>query len=524
MTNLQIRQTQDGSLWYHTGALAERWVDTPNPLLEQTRRYYGRALTPEAIEQTIVMADNGYMRDLTDLTYEATRIDPHFSMCDGKRLRAVAAIKPKVIPAEGGGIDPARATLYADVVRQQIAWIPNWRQVLLRLNFAHKHGRGAAEKVWKQNPAGSQVKWRIDHINWIHPRRLSFGPDRELRVRDDLWGGYGFEPRGLALRDYPYKFLAFTPQLFDEYPEREGYGPRGLYFSFFKRFTTRERLILMEVFGRPWRIISALDGASLTTEQLTEAAKAIDAASANATGVAPKGTKIDTNQPGQGAGVVHKDILQDSDDQLSKLILGEVRTSDAKPGALGSSAEQVALEVQSEVKAQDCWNCSDLLTEQFARDVIALNYGNDALDHCPRIELPYEAPPDRTVEIERTTKAFSIGLPLKVDEVYERIGFTKPGPGDETVQQAPQAGLSGAPPAPEAEPTGQAPTPDASPLGNGGGDSPDANDQNSLTAGTPPDFLTLARAAHVLELTRYLGQPARVIRTKVPTPPTPKQE
>jgi hypothetical protein len=94
-----------------------------------------------------------------------------------------------------------------------------------------------------------------------------------------------------------------------------------------------------------------------------------------------------------------------------------------------------------------------------------------------------------------------------------------------TVRQAPQqAGPFGAPPAPgaaqETEPNADpAGASDASPLGQGGTSQPNPDDQNSLSAGTPPDFLTFARAAHVLELTRYLGSGARVVRTTVPAPP-----
>ena len=53
----------------------------------------------------------------------------------------------------------------------------------------------------------------------------------------------------------PYKFIEFMPRLFCDYPEREGLSPRILYWSFFSRFGTRERLILMELFGKPWRIV-----------------------------------------------------------------------------------------------------------------------------------------------------------------------------------------------------------------------------------------------------------------------------
>lgn len=523
MIGAALRYGKDGELWIRSnGPLADRWVETPNPLLEQARRYFGRALTPEAIEQVLCAADNGFMRDLTDLIHEASRIDPHWSMCDGKRLRAPAGIKPKVVPADGPFVDEKKAALFAEVVRQQLDWLGNPRQMILRFNWGHKHGRAAGEKIWKENPGGAAFKWRIDHIAWIHPRRLSFGPDRELRVRDDVWGGYGFEARGLALRDYPHKFIGFLPQLFDEYPEREGYGPRALYHSFFKRFGWREQLVLLEVFGRPWRVLEQLEGQTVSRETLDDAAEKVDEASANATLVAPPGTKLRTDQPGQGAGQVHRDVKQDANDEISKLVLGEVRTSDAKPGAIGSQGEQVALELQSEVKAQDCWNLSDLLTEGIAASLISLNFGATELDHCPRIELPYELPPDRTQEIDRTAKAFSMGLPLKEDEVYERIGFSMPTAGDRIVQQqaAPAMGLPGMPQPPSVT-GGTVPAEGEAPEGEPEPAESEDPEQQQLRAEHPPDFLALARAAHVLELTRYLGTGPRVVRSVAPKPPAP---
>lgn len=504
-----IRYGADGQIWYRaTGDLTDRWVRMPNPIWERQRVYYGRELSPEIIEQVIVMADHGFMRDLTDLTYEQTRMDPHWSMCDGKRLRAVLGAKVNVVPASGDGIDAEKATRYAAIVRQQLAQIGNFKRALVHLNWAHKHGRGALEKVWRELPAapGSDaVRFRVDCLNWIHPRRLSFGPERELRVRDDLWGGLGFEARGLDLRQYPFKFIGFLPELFDDYPEREGYGVRGLFFSFFKRFGTREELILLEQYGRPWRHLEEVDPAQkpVAADVLRSGAEELDKTSANATGYAPPGTKIVTEQPQQSAGEVHKDVIALANDELSKLILGEVRTSDAKPAALGSAGDKVADEVQDETKSQDGDALSDVLTEQLSYDIIALNFDVGEIDHAPRIQVAYESPPDRGQEIDRLAKVWSLGIPLKEDEVYERAGYTKPAAGDVVIKQAtppPMPGGFGAPPAPGADEEGDTP-PDAPKLS------------------APPSFETWARAAHVLELASLASAGERFVRAIVPKPP-----
>jgi phage gp29-like protein len=547
-SSIVVRQRPiDGTLWYRSNAgLQDRWTETPNPLLEQARAYYGRALTPATIEAVLYAADHGHMRDATDLVYETLRMDPFFGSITGKRLRGAAAIKPKVIPAEGDELDPELAAAYADVVRQQVTKIPNLRQVLLRFNYGHCHGRAAGEKLWAETKAGERFalpapspaaaparklerpKWRIDRINWIHPRRLSLGPDRELRVRDDAWSGLGFERRGLELREYPLKFMHFMPQLYDEYPEREGFGQRGCYFAFFKRFGYRERLVLVEVYGRPWRTLEvdpSNPAGGVDRDKLDAAAESIDETAANATLVVPPGMKLNTEQPGQNAGQGHRELTQDCNDELAILVLGEVRTSDAKPGAIGSQGEEVALALQGEVKAADAWNLSDLLTEQLSSDIIGLNYGEEALPYTPRIELPYEMPPDRTVEIDRTAKAFSIGLPLKEDEVYERLGFSKPQPGDRVVQSAPApAGMPGMPGASSGGATVstmQGEDEEPTEPGTGGDPNAPTDDELADAVASASDLLASARAAHVLTLVQQIARPApKTRRRRIPKPKT----
>jgi phage gp29-like protein len=497
----RLRFDAQGNQFISRQVLQESVYGGELPLTEQNRRYYGRSLTPEYIEQAIRSAELGYMRDLTDLQYETLAIDPHFTSVTGKRMRAMASIRANVIPASGEGIDPERAKLYADVVRQQIAWIPNWRQQVRRLNWAQCHGRAALEKVWRENPANSKVKWRLDSLNWIHPRRLSFGPERELRVRDDNFAGGAFERRGLELRQVPFKFISFTPQSFNDYPEREGFGPRGAYFSFFKRFSWRERLILLEVYGKPWRIVEAED-ANVQQETLDEAAISADAMGANATGVMPPGVSANIEHPDPAAGTIHKEVAAECNDEISKLVLGTTRTTDAKPGALGSAGDEVGQDEQSSVYAADGWDLSDLLTEQLAADIIVLNFGAEALDHCPRIELKYEVTPTRGQEIERTVKVFGMGIPLKRSEVYERVGFSEPQPEDQVIQQVQQqpAGGFGLPGGGAGGlPSGGG---GASPLGNDGLGLPD---QDTFSA-ADHDPLQLVRAARVLELLSTLRQ------------------
>ncbi|MCU0694737.1 MAG: DUF935 domain-containing protein [Polyangiaceae bacterium] len=230
MAQTAIKLASDGSEWvrsFDPHALQELIFGAGVPESEQFRRYYGRSVNPGVIEQVIRAADLGFMRDLTDLEYETVRIDGHLGAVIGKRFRRILAADYDVVPASGEGIDPVRAERRAQEVREQLASIPNLRRAFLRLAWGHFHGRASLELEWAYEPR-AKLRWRVKSLNWIHPRRLSFGPERELRVRDDLFWSGGFERRGFDLREIPWKWIQFTPQLFNDYPEREGFGPHCL--------------------------------------------------------------------------------------------------------------------------------------------------------------------------------------------------------------------------------------------------------------------------------------------------------
>lgn len=433
----QVSQNELGDQWF--GGVPET---------EQFRRYFGRNINAGVIEECLRRAQQGYMRDLTDLSYESLALDPHLASVVGKRIRAVGTVTPQVIPATGDGIHAPTAQRFADAVRQNLEWIPNPHRVMQRIAWGLYHGRSLSEKVWGESKGrDAKLKLRIEAVHWIHPRRLSFGPHRELRIRDDLWQWGQFEARGFNTQDAPEKFIGFLPQLFDDYPEREGLASRALYWTWFKRFTWRERLVLLEVYGKPWRVVEQIEGETSRPEDLDIAQAQADRLGANTSAAMPRGLRLAVEQPARGAGQIHKEVTDDVDSQLSKLVLGSTRTTDAAGDGLGGEQSRVHQDSEQMAFVVDCLDIGDVMTEQFSAHLIAMNEGIDAVSHAPRIKLPWEPMPDPEKETQRAKVAVSIGIPLKVDEVYERIGFTRPGPDDAVVQQqaAPAGGPFGAP-------------------------------------------------------------------------------
>jgi len=433
---VRIRQAADGSQWISTRELTEN-VFGSNRITpaDQNRPYFGSGVTPETIEGAVRMAERGYMRDLTDLTKETINFDPHLLCIIPKRFRALSSVKPKIVAATGPGVDPQKAAKYAEVVKQQLARVPNYRQKIINLNWGHCNGRAALEKCWRET-RGGESKYELSELNWIHARRISLGPEREFRVRDDAFGGGAFEARGLDIERIPHKFICYKPQLFDEYIEREGFGSRSVYWAFFKRFSWRERMVLIEVFGKPWRIIEMDVGCQYTNpEQLDDLQDRVDEMGGNASAAMPPGVKVKTENAEPKSIDAHDKTSDKCDDQMSKLVLGNTRTTDAKADGLGGQQSLVHQDGETLVIAADGWGIGDCLTEQLSRDIIVLNFGEAEAINAPTIELVYEAAPDQTVEIDRAVKVFGLGIPLKVEEVYRRTGWEKPEPGDEVLTQ-----------------------------------------------------------------------------------------
>jgi SPP1 gp7 family putative phage head morphogenesis protein len=437
MAGIVVRSTSDGQTWVDARTLQEHVFGGGEvPDTDQFyRKYYGRNLTPATIEHVIQEANAGYMRSLSDLESETVGIDGHLFNAVGKRFPALASVDYDVTPATGPGIDPAKAQQCAELVRQGFSQIPNLRQAIVDLTWGHFHGRSSVEKQWIYKPA-SALKWSITELNWIHPRRLSFGPERELRLNDSMFQRGYFEASGFDLRSVPFKWIQFTPRLRNEYPEREGIGPICLYWAYFKRFSTRERLILMEVFGKPWRIVEVeKDAKGIGAEQLDRAQDTADKLGSNASAQMPPGIHLKVEQPGRGAGEVHADVVEQANDEISKIVNGQTRTSAAKSGAgLNSSADDVAASEQDQILGADGWRLSSVLTEQLARDFVVLNRGPEWAAYTPSILLRTQRQVSRKEQIDNTTKALAIGVPLKLDEVYERTGFEKPAKDDATVQ------------------------------------------------------------------------------------------
>jgi SPP1 gp7 family putative phage head morphogenesis protein len=389
------------------------------------RRYYGRALNLNLIEAALRNAEMGLMADITDLENESISLYPHASGVLCKRFGQVAALDWSLVPAHGRNIDKVLAREMADDVREQFESYDELRLALYRTAWGMFHGRSAQE-IYYRLVGGMRRRWELEGLGWIHPRRVSFGDERQLQLIDTWRQGASFSAEGFNLRDYPGKFLTLVPELYADYPEKEGLGPRTLYWSFFQRSSWRWRLALTELFANGWRVLEPAADASVGVDELDEAVADVEALGENSTVQLPAGVKLNVVFPG-GDGV--SDLFQmtpkDVDEQISKLVLGQTGTTDAT----ANRAEAVVMRGE-----QDIFLASDARTIEVSwqrglvRPLCELNWGHERLSHAPRLRLHSEQGRDVDKEVARMNQILQWGIPLAEGEVREVVGYRKPEP------------------------------------------------------------------------------------------------
>lgn len=396
------------------------------PVTEQYRPYWGRSLDLRNIESAITQANMGLMARMTDLSRETITLDGDVSAFLQKRLNRVAALDWDCIPATGTGLDEGRSKERAAEVRENLQMIPNFRDRIMDLAWGNFDGRAASELEWLRRGR----KWSVRNLHWIHPRRLSFGPNRDLRVIDPQRQTGNFTDVGFPLEHVPYKFVTFRPRLFGDYQEREGLAPRTLYWSFFKRLGTREQLELMEIFGKPWRILLPKFGQNnvitpglQNVDAYEKAYQALQMLGFHNTARMPPGVEVQIVQPQEGAGAVHNDVVKACRDVLSKLFLGGVATTDAISTGLGSTIGDIHLTEEDLIIAGDARRIAEILEDQLTDAIVVANYGASEVVYAPKFVIRTDPPTDRAAEGNRIKAAIDVGLRVAEEEARERLGF-----------------------------------------------------------------------------------------------------
>jgi SPP1 gp7 family putative phage head morphogenesis protein len=413
-------------------------IDRRIPQREEMRFDPGRNLTLATIASGIASAEQGFMRDFTDLAGKTLDLDPHLASCVLRRIGQLMRCETSLVPASGQGIDRAKAKEIADSLRLALLkWPGGFKKLRKDQAWSRYYGRAATEVQWSRaaQGRGRPLEWMAAASQWIHPRRLSLGPEREMRLADAYHGGnFYVVGENLEARHNLGRFLVSKPRLFNEYPEREGLAFRGVYWAFFKRFSARERMVLTELFGKPFKVLEQDKDVNVHGPELDAALDMVESLGVSTSAIRlAKGLRLNVPWPDAASGEIHRVTIEQANGEISKLVLGQSMTTEIGPN--GSRAQAEVGEGQQDIVLGDDGTIEeDEMQEQLVDLLFELNYPYEDPAYKPTYRVITNPTSDRDKDTARCVLvARDTGLPVVAEQVYEVAGLRSPDEGERVI-------------------------------------------------------------------------------------------
>lgn len=118
---------------------------------------------------------------------------------------------------------------------------------------------------------------------------------------------------------------------------------------------------------------------------------------------------------------------------IKRYILGQTLTSEQGSTGLGSNLASIHLETFLQIVKYDAILLEETITEELIRWLVRYNFPEwSKYEFKFRIDTESE---DAESKLEACQKAYSMGLSIKAQDVYDLLGLAKPGPTDEALRQ-----------------------------------------------------------------------------------------
>jgi len=404
------------------------------PLIEIfTRGYWGATIDMVNIERAMLDVRIGIMHRAMDMIREALWHAPPVRTMVYRRIAQVASA-PFDIQAPQDVEDEKWAKKIAVMIRQQLRGATGMRgprnsssfkDTLKQLMAAVVDGRAATQVNFEPVVGDSSRKYALTGFSWIHPSRLAYGQQRELRICERHIQTGMYAAIGPALEDAPLRFITHRPLLFADYPEYDGLWISMLYYLFFHRYAWRQKMQFIETFIKGWRKVTGPGGIETHT---TEAAIKEGAERAHELGgdtnvwYGAPGVDLSMEWPqGQGYQLIAT-MPDEVESALARLILGQDKTTTGD--TYGKGAEE--LKGESLLIASDDADTLSQTINRFIERLVAFFVSPNAVHLAPvfKLQIGTETSPDAVQA--RLTRAIADGI--RVPEKLYRAATHIPTP------------------------------------------------------------------------------------------------
>lgn len=417
---------------------------------------YGRDLSQAIRGPGSWIHDPSFSLGTDDMVYEKVRRDAVTMQAMTFRKHLVTGRRIVVEPAS----DDVGSKVAAAVMEELLDQLGMFSDA--RFNLAEAVFRGSSYAFIEGEFVEQLAVGGQQPMTWWVPRRLVDVDRRRFRLRpvrdpEDptaisvAWFLWSVSRQAWELLEHPEWFVKHAYQRTED---TLNYG-RGLldslhYYQASKMRVLQEGLAACERFGqgfievgvetldRPGQAPDGTDNTSYAQEYL----KRLNKMRARNVFIHDKADEVNVLTGfGEGWQLI-REMLAHLDNAIRTLILGANLPTSATTG--GSFALAEIQENSTEALVQFD---RELLSETLTRDLVGLIWRLNADNfrrlgmggvRMPKIRIMQEKREDPIQNAQVITAALAAGIPLRADEVYDKLGFTQPQPDDETIEGSAQ--------------------------------------------------------------------------------------
>ncbi len=392
-----------------------------------------QGLNPARLGQILRAAEEGDEVAYFELAEEMEEKYPHYNGLLGVRKRAVAQLPIRVEAAGETDEEQGDAAILRDWIKR-----PTLQSELIEILDALGKGRSATEIIWE-----TQDVWLPAKLKRRDPRFFEY--DRVTGEQLLLRGGED-GASGLSSPLPQYKFIVHEFSGKSGTPIRGGLARTVAWYYLFANFTLKDWMTFLEVYGLPLRVGKYQNGTS--EDDIRLLAQAVAQVGSDAGCVIPQSMMMEfvTSSGGAANPDMFKTMLTYVDDAVSKVVLGQTSSSDAKPGGLGSGQANLHGDVRDDIADADAVELSATLTRDLAVPIVLFNRGPRR--RYPQIIIGRPDAVDVKEFLDAAERGVKLGVPIAVSTWRERTGISEPKAGEPLL-------MAPAPNSPAGTPEGQ---------------------------------------------------------------------
>jgi phage gp29-like protein len=343
--------------------------------------------------------------------------DGHMSGVVETRINATTGLPREIQPGDESAEAESIAAMVQDAFDRWHSFDEDTQALMMALVYGYRPAE-VEWVIWDDGLVG------VKKLHDRDPDGFVFDADWKLRMRV-----IERPIEGNELPDRKFIVLSYQPRANNPYGH--GLGRALWWLGWAKRNGLRSWLIANEKFGVPTLDISHPQNLNKKKRQ-----DLIDAGAKVQTDTVLAHTDditVKLLESMRGGTTGHHDMLTYLDDQVSKRVLGQTMTADAKNTGLNSRAPLEAAKVRQDILERDALWVANLYTATIIRWIVEFNLGPQPDNLYPKLFINAQPASDLLTLAQRDEILIGLGLPISTEYMYETYSIPVPASGEELI-------------------------------------------------------------------------------------------